>query len=113
LASKERARIQQLHELAETNRNFIAQLENQVRQIQLDERAPARMTIASRPYASPTKDRKKKMIMAMMGAMAAMGLGVAYGVVRELLDRQIRTRQDVARISDLPTIASIPHLSED
>ncbi len=112
-ASKERARIQQLKELSDTNRNFIAQLESRIRQIQLDERAPAKVSIASQPYASPIKDRKTKFLLAILGVMVAIGLGVAYGVARELLDRQIRTRQDIGRISDLPTIAAIPHLSED
>lgn len=113
MASAERARLQMLKEQATGNRQFISGLEEQVRKIQLDEQAPARVSVASQPYASPSKDRKTKFIMAFLGMIGAFGLGMVYGVARELLDQQIRTRQDVARISDLPTIASIPHLSED
>lgn len=113
MASSERAHIQMLRERAEGNREFIAGLEAEVRNIQLNEQAPARVSIASQAYASPTKDRKTKYILAAFGVVVALGIGMAYGVVRELTDRQIRTRQDIARISELPTIASIPHLSED
>jgi len=113
MASSERARLQMLKEQADANRQFIAGLEGQVRKIQLDEQAPARVSVASQAYAPPSKDRKMKYALAGMGLMAALGVGLAIGVARELLDKQIRSRQDLARISDLPTIASIPHLSED
>ncbi|MCF6286484.1 MAG: AAA family ATPase, partial [Candidatus Hydrogenedentes bacterium] len=113
LASKERANIQQLQEKADVKAAFLAQLDAQVQQIQLDEQAPARVRIASPPNAPQSKDRRMKVIMAIVGLMMALGLGMGYGVVRELLDQQIRTRQDMARRSELPTIASIPHLSED
>ncbi len=113
LVSEERARVLMMKERAEGNRQFIAGLEAQVRKMQLDQNAPARVRIASTPYAPPGKDRKAKLVLAAMGVIAAFGLGLLYGVARELLDQQVRTRQDVARISDLPTIASIPHLNED
>jgi polysaccharide biosynthesis transport protein len=112
-ASAERARIQQLKESAEINRAFIENLENRMSTIQLDEKAAARVKIVSKPYASPSKDRKTKYIMAALGLFVALGLGLSYGVLRELLDQQVRTRQDLARISDLPTIASIPRLGDD
>lgn len=113
IVSQEQARVQMLKERAEGNRQFITGLEAQERKMQLDQNAPPRVRIASDPYAPFGKDRKAKLVLAALGVIGAFGLGLLYGVARELLDQQVRTRHDLARISDLPTIASIPHLNED
>jgi capsular exopolysaccharide synthesis family protein len=102
-----------LREEASADRRFIADLQARLKNIQLNEKAPAGVQVVSQPYAPQSKNRKMKFVMAGMGFMGALGLGLLYGVARELLDQQVRTRQDIARITDLPTVASIPHLSED
>lgn len=112
-ASAEQANIEIMREEAEAELRYITSLNSELRSIQLNEKAPARVSIASQPYAPQSKDRKKKTMLAAMGVMAALGIGLAYGVLRELLDQKVRTRQDMARITDIPTIASIPHLDED
>jgi len=113
LASEDRARLQQFREQWALDNEWLSKLRTQVKNMQLDEESPARVRIATEPYAPLTQGITKKLLMAAMGILAGLSVGVAYGVLRELLDKQIRTPRDLARISNLPIIASIPHLSED
>lgn len=112
-ASEGRARLQQLREEAANDSKFLSGMKERVKNMQLDEEAPARVSIATEPYAPLTEGIAKKLLMALLGFLAAFGAGGAYGVLRELFDQQIRTPHDVGRISNLPIIATIPHMSED
>lgn len=113
LASEDRARLQQYREDLTLDNEWLSKLRTEVKNRQLDEEAPARVRIVTEPYAPLTQGITKKLLMAALGMLAGFAVGIAYGVLRELLDKQIRTPRDLARISNLPIIASIPHLSED
>jgi capsular exopolysaccharide synthesis family protein len=111
--SADRARLDKMKEEAAADRVAIENWRTQVRNMQLDEEAPARVNVVTQPYAPLEAGITKKLLMALMGMVAAAGIGVAFGVLRELLDGQVRTPHDISRISNLPIIASIPHFSED
>jgi capsular exopolysaccharide synthesis family protein len=111
--SADRARLEKMKEEAAADRVSIENWRTTVRNMQLDEEAPARVNVVTQPYAPEAAGVAKKMLMALMGLIAATGVGVAYGVLRELLDGQVRTPKDIGRVSSLPIIASIPHFSED
>ena len=111
--SADRARLEKMKEEAAADRVSIENWRTTVRNMQLDEEAPARVNIVTQPYAPEEASITKKLLMALMGLIAAAGIGVGYGVVRELMDGQVRTPKDISRISNLPIIASIPHFSED
>lgn len=112
-ASEERARLQQLREQADLDRELLSSWRTQVQNMQLEGEAPARVRVAAAPYAPQAQGIAKKLMMALLGLLAGTAAGVAYGVIRELFDQQIRTPRDIARITNLPIIASIPHRSED
>ena len=111
--SADRARLEKMKEEAAADRVSIENWRTTVRNMQLDEEAPARVNVVTQPYAPEAAGIAKKLLMALMGLFVAGGIGVAYGVLRELLDGQVRTPKDIGRVSSLPIIASIPHFSED
>ena len=112
-SSTDRARLEKLRGEADALRVSIENWNNTVSNLQLDEKAPARISVNTEPYAPLVAGVTKKLLMALMGIALAFGLGMTYGVLRELTDGQVRTPHDISRISSLPIIASIPHFSED
>ncbi|MBX3180659.1 MAG: AAA family ATPase [Candidatus Hydrogenedentes bacterium] len=112
-ASEQVAELQQLREEAALDSQLLTTWRTQVQNMQLEEEAPARVRVVTEPYAPFTQGVARKLLMAFAGFVAGLGAGVAFGVLRELLDQQIRTPRDLARVSRLPIVASIPHLSED
>jgi len=111
--SADRARLEKLKEEAAADRVSLENWRTTVSNMQLDEQASPRVEVVTPPYAPEEAGIAKKLLMAFMGLIAAGGIGVAYGVLRELMDGQVRTPKDISRISSLPIIASIPHFSED
>ena len=111
--SADRARLDKMKEEAAADRVSIENWRTQVRSMQLDDKAPARVNLVTPPYAPLEAGITKKLLMALMGMVAAASIGMGSGVLRELLDGQVRTPHDISRISSLPIIASIPHFSED
>jgi capsular exopolysaccharide synthesis family protein len=112
-SSADRARLEKLKEEADADRTSIENWRNTVRNLQLDEKAPARISVNTEPYAPLVAGVSKKALMALMGIALAFGIGISFGVLRELTDGQVRTPHDISRVSSLPIIASIPHFSED
>ena len=112
-ASEQVAELQQLREEAALDSQLLTTWRTQVQNMQLEEEAPARVRVVTEPYAPSTQGVARKLLMAFAGFVAGLGAGVAFGVLRELLDQQIRTPRDLARVSRVPIVASIPHLSED
>lgn len=111
--SAERARLEKLKEEADALRVSIENWNNTKNNLQLDEKAPARISVSAKPYAPLVGGVAKKALMALMGIVLAFGIGISFGVLRELTDGQVRTPHDIGRVSSLPIIASIPHFSED
>ncbi len=112
--SADRARLEKLKEEADAARVSIENWNNTKRNLQLDEKAAGpRVEVNTEPYAPLVAGVAKKLLMAFMGIVLAFGIGLAFGVLRELTDGQVRTPHDISRISSLPIVASIPHFSED
>lgn len=111
--SADRANLEKLKEEAAADRVSIENWRTTKLNMQLDEKAGPRVEVNTEPYAPLVAGVAKKLLMAFMGIVLAFGIGLAYGVLRELTDGQVRTAHDISRISSLPIVASIPHFSED
>jgi len=112
-SSADRANLEKLKQEAANDSAAIENWRNTVNNLLLDEKALPRVEVNTEPYAPLVAGIAKKLLMALMGIALAFGIGLGYGVLRELTDGQVRTPQDIGRISSLPIIASIPHFSED
>ena len=112
-SSADRARLEKLKEEAAADRVSMENWRTTVRNMQLDEKALPRVNVNTEPYAPLVAGVAKKLLMALIGIALAFGIGLSFGVLRELLDGQVRTPHDISRISSLPILASIPHFSED
>lgn len=49
-----------------------------------------------------------KTLSIILGAGAGLALGLAYAVMRQLLDTRLRTREDIQNVAELPVLARIP-----
>lgn len=111
---EERAALDKLKEEDAADRASIEGWKTKLQNMILEGQAPARIKIVSdEPYAPESAAKTKKLLMAFMGFAAAACIGMAFGVLRELMDGQVRAPHDIKRVTSLPIIASIPHFSED
>ncbi len=111
---KQYAELQDLESKAAETRRILEEVGNNISKISVESNAPSRVRLiapASVPGGGPDyMPRFMAMAVALVGSVGAAG---AAGIVRELLDQQVRSSQDLARLTDLPVIATIPHLDED
>lgn len=88
-------------------------VQNQKEEILREKHAPARVTWYSEPRVLGEPSNRKRILMVLVALFGAGCCGVAAGVARELTDRQLRSSRDVAKLTRIPVIASIPHVGED
>jgi polysaccharide biosynthesis transport protein len=84
-----------------------------IRQIDVDERAPGRVQPPSATTAPSTASNGRRYQLIVMSFVGAIGLGIALGLWRELVDQSIRSPQDIAFITDVPVMGVVPHLKAD
>ncbi|MBI2423881.1 MAG: AAA family ATPase [Candidatus Hydrogenedentes bacterium] len=108
LAQLEKLRTKELE-----TRDTLSELRRQITDLQLEENAPARVTVQATPMVPPNPDVKQRLLLAVAAVAVSLGIGVAIGVLIELLDRNIRTPQDLSLVTSHQVIACIPHASED
>ena len=97
----------------EDKRRQLEEINAQINTIRIEEGAPARVQPASKAVVPPDPDFGKKLQFMLLGIIASGGLGVTFGLWRELTDQQVRSPQDITTMTAVPLIAAIPHLSED
>jgi capsular exopolysaccharide synthesis family protein len=103
---------EQKTQLAETT-EMLREVREQIARIEMESQAPARVrkvADASFPAAPSNKKRVQLMLMALVGSI---GVGGGFGLLRELMDQQVRSAQDMSSITSVPLIAAIPHSTED
>ena len=91
----------------------LREVRDRIRLRRVESNAPANVELASAAQVpeSPDYSRKAQVLLAAFGLAGLLGLGA--GVFRELTDQQVRTPEDVSYLSDLTTLAVIPHASLD
>src|SRR5690606_20146025 len=112
-ATKAYMEYTELQREQESMRRQLEQIKQEISTIQIEESAPARVKTPSEAVVPQDPEYGKKLQFMLLGIIGAGGLGVTFGLWRELIDQQIRSPQDITTMTAVPLIAAIPHLSED
>ncbi|MCC6142762.1 MAG: AAA family ATPase [Candidatus Hydrogenedentes bacterium] len=99
-------------QIAEVNAQ-LDQVREELFQLEVESNAPARVEIASGANAEQQpsqRDRIKFLLVALLGCFS---IALFTGVALESTDQNIRSGEDVAYVSSLPLLSSIPHTAED
>jgi capsular exopolysaccharide synthesis family protein len=105
--------LREIQKNADRTRSQLQEVENAISEIQLETKAPTRISLAAPVSAPSSPSQSKRVKLAGLAVFAALGFGFAVGVLRELTDQQVRSTQDVARLTNLPIIAALPHVQEE
>lgn len=89
----------------------IKHIESIIYSIDVESKAPGRISLTSNLFPPARVEygrRKQLMALAFLASACA---AVAAGLWRELTDKQVRSPQDVAVLTGLPVLATVPHTS--
>jgi polysaccharide biosynthesis transport protein len=106
--------LEELKSKAAETRRTLEEVRSRIATLTMESKAPARVlrwSEATAPMGGP--DYTTRFMAMMMAAAVSVGLAVGLGVWRELMDQQVRSTQDLARLTLLPVIATVPHAQED
>lgn len=107
------ASLQDLISRVDERRTLIAELSKQITDLGLESKAPAQVSLASDVTVPASPGIAAKLASVLLAAAASFGIGFAVAASKELMDHKLRTSDDIARITNVPVIAKIPHTSED
>ncbi len=107
------AQIQDLENEKNRTEARLRRVNDQIYQINVESKAPARISQAGSPRAPSSPERGRRYQLMLLGVMFSAGASVGVGLLREINDQQVRTRQDISHITSLPVLASVPHMEED
>ena len=107
------SQIKELEDKKEETRKERDRLQSRIDQIDLDSNAPAAVTLASAASLPTRPDYGTRFQFIIMAVMGSLGAAVGAGLLRELTDQQLRSGQDIAYVTALPILATIPHVSAD
>ena len=113
-ATDQFAKLEELKSKAAETHGVVEKIRESIAEITLESNAPARIKLMS-PVSVPGggPDYKPRLIMMVLAFLASLGLGVGVGFLLELSDQQVRSPQDLVRMTHFPVIATIPHAKED
>lgn len=106
------AEIQDLERRYQDTRDSMREMGNQLLELDLEASAPAR-AVTSPATVPPDPDIKQRLKFLLVALVLASVLGLGLGLALELSDQTIRSAEDVAYVTELPILASIPHANED
>lgn len=89
-------------------RDDLKSVQDRIRVLQVESRAPATVEVAVGAYAPTEPDNGKRLKYIALVLMGSCGVGFGVGLWREVSDQQVRTPQDVAYCTDVPLMAVIP-----
>jgi len=113
-ANDQLTELAELRRKADETRAVFDEVRREISQINLESKAPARVQQAS-PATVPAggPDQLPRLLAMIMGLCVSLGAGFGVGLLRELTDQDVRSPEDITRITRLPVIATLPHGSED
>lgn len=106
--------LENVRNKADETRRMLERVRTSIGTINVESSAPARIKIASAPTVSMGGPDYTPRFMAMVIALlGSFGLAIAFGFWKEITDHQVRSAHELARLTGLPFIATIPHSDED
>ncbi|MBX7255467.1 MAG: P-loop NTPase [Candidatus Hydrogenedentes bacterium] len=108
------AQLKDLESKVAETRSILDEVRSNIASIKVESNAPTRVQLVAPPSVpGGGPDYLPRIVGMLMAGAASLGVGVSLGVWRELTDQQLRSSQDLARLTDLPVVATIPHADED
>jgi capsular exopolysaccharide synthesis family protein len=107
------AEIQEMERRYEDLRENKANITDQLLNIDIESNAPARANVVGQATTATSPDHSERMKWSLVALMAAVMLGVASALVVEFLDQSIRSPEDIAGITKVPSLSAIPWVTED
>jgi len=89
----------------------IKHIEGIIYSIDVESKAPGRISLPSGLFPPARVDYGRRKQLMALAFLASACVAVAVGLWRELTDKQIRSAQDVALLTGLPVLATVPHAS--
>jgi len=106
--------LENLKRKAEETRGILMEVRKNIGTITVESNAPTRIRITDEAKVPGDRPDYTPRIMIMVVAFgASVGLALLLAFWKELTDQQVRSSQDLARLTKLPIITTIPHARED
>ncbi len=101
---------QQEIELARKDKDRITK---SINELTVEIEGPARVSATGLATSSGKPDQGDRVKLGLLSILGAFSFSLIFGVFLEFRDQNIRSEQDVAYVTDLPVLATIPHTKED
>jgi len=89
-------------------------VQQEIYKAEVESKRPPRVNRPSEGAMAPVRpDHGKQMKLAFLAIVAAGGLGLGAGLLREMTDQQLHGSEDVTYVTHLPVLAAIPHTTAD
>lgn len=93
---------------ADEDRRNLSRIRALIDTIYMERNAPARVSIASQAIVPAKPDNGRKYQLLLLAVVGSVCTGFAAGLWRELTNQQARSVQDLAAVTPLPVLATIP-----
>ncbi|GMV90697.1 MAG: polysaccharide biosynthesis tyrosine autokinase [Candidatus Hydrogenedentes bacterium] len=100
--------VREIEDELDGAREDLKNVQDRIRVLQVESRAPATIEVAVGAYAPTEPDNGKRLKYMALVLMGSCGVGFGVGLWREISDQQVRTAQDIGYCTDLPLMGIIP-----
>ncbi len=107
------ANLERLKRNEEEMTTLLQEVRRRITQISIEGQAAPRVEQMSDVHVPQKPGYGRRFQVMALTTMIAICIGIGVGLWCEINDQQVRTAQDIARITRLPVIASIPYAYED
>lgn len=106
--SSTKAELDELQIKAAQSQERVKKLQDQIDNLMVEQNAPARVLPMSDPVVPESPDYARKLQLMALAVLASLVAGLGAALVKELTNQHARSVQDLASITPLPVLASVP-----
>ncbi|MEK7793960.1 MAG: polysaccharide biosynthesis tyrosine autokinase [Candidatus Hydrogenedentota bacterium] len=106
--SSTKAELDELQIKADQSQDRVQKLQDQIDNMMVEQNAPARTSKMSDPVIPESPDYSRKFQLMALAVLASLVAGFGAAIVKELTNQHARSVQDLASITPLPVLASVP-----
>jgi len=107
------AELAELERRSTYTRDQLQSLQNRLMNISIESQAPARVSVVGSATAPGDPENTQRLRFWLVSFLAAVMGGIGAGLLKETTDQNVRSAEDVAYVTDLPILASVPDSRED